>query len=149
MVDSESGHLFDSSYQVAISGATFDAVCQDYPELVEKLVCVCDVYARMSPDQKQLVVNKLQEINYTVAMCGEFNLLAIARFKCFIHSTLGDGANDCAALKSAHAGISLSEAEASIAAPFTSNISDIRCVPMVIREGMFYRQKCSSQRGSK
>jgi len=32
----------------------------------------------------------------------------------------GDGANDCAALKAASVGISLSEAEASIAAPFTS-----------------------------
>ena len=33
---------------------------------------------------------------------------------------VGDGANDCGALKSAHVGISLSEAEASVAAPFTS-----------------------------
>ena len=32
----------------------------------------------------------------------------------------GDGANDCGALKTAAVGISLSEAEASIAAPFTS-----------------------------
>jgi cation-transporting ATPase 13A3/4/5 len=32
----------------------------------------------------------------------------------------GDGANDCGALKQADAGVSLSEAEASIAAPFTS-----------------------------
>src|SRR5688572_3024168 len=64
----------------------------------------------------------------------------------------GDGANDCAALKvflsegiirkknylnsqAAHAGISLSEAEASIAAPFASKTPDIRCVPTVIREG--------------
>lgn len=34
----------------------------------------------------------------------------------------GDGANDCAALKTANVGISLSEAEASIAAPFTSKV---------------------------
>jgi cation-transporting ATPase 13A3/4/5 len=34
----------------------------------------------------------------------------------------GDGANDCAALKTADCGISLSETEASIAAPFTSKI---------------------------
>lgn len=32
----------------------------------------------------------------------------------------GDGANDCIALKTADIGVSLSEAEASIAAPFTS-----------------------------
>ena len=34
----------------------------------------------------------------------------------------GDGANDCGALKAAHVGISLSEAEASVAAPFTSQV---------------------------
>lgn len=47
----------------------------------------------------------------------------------------GDGANDCGALKTAHAGISLSEAEASVASPFTSKIPDISCVPIVIKEG--------------
>ena len=47
----------------------------------------------------------------------------------------GDGANDCGALKAAHVGISLSEAEASIAAPFTSQIPDISCVLNLIREG--------------
>jgi cation-transporting ATPase 13A3/4/5 len=38
-------------------------------------------------------------------------------------------------LQAAHAGISLSEAEASIASPFTSQVADIRCVATVIREG--------------
>ena len=47
----------------------------------------------------------------------------------------GDGANDCGALKQADAGISLSEAEASIAAPFTSKIQDISCVVTLLREG--------------
>ena len=47
----------------------------------------------------------------------------------------GDGANDCGALKTAHAGISLSEAEASVASPFTSRTPNIECVPTVIREG--------------
>uniref|UniRef100_A0A915K1N1 Uncharacterized protein n=1 Tax=Romanomermis culicivorax TaxID=13658 RepID=A0A915K1N1_ROMCU len=35
----------------------------------------------------------------------------------------------------AHAGISLSDAEASIASPFTSKTPDIRCVLDIIREG--------------
>ncbi|KAJ8886000.1 hypothetical protein PR048_012206 [Dryococelus australis] len=47
----------------------------------------------------------------------------------------GDGANDCGALKAAHAGISLSEAESSVASPFTSKNANISCVPHVIREG--------------
>ena len=51
----------------------------------------------------------------------------------------GDGANDCGALKAANAGISLSEAEASVAAPFTSKTPDISCVPALIRFAHFSR----------
>lgn len=47
----------------------------------------------------------------------------------------GDGANDCGALKAAHAGISLSEAESSVASPFTSRDPNIECIVKVIREG--------------
>jgi cation-transporting ATPase 13A3/4/5 len=47
----------------------------------------------------------------------------------------GDGPNDCGALKTAHVGISLSEAESSVASPFTSREANISCVPKVIREG--------------
>ena len=45
----------------------------------------------------------------------------------------GDGANDCGALKTAHAGISLSEAEASVASPFTSKEPNISCVPTAVK----------------
>lgn len=48
---------------------------------------------------------------------------------------VGDGANDCAALKSADVGVALSEAEASVAAPFTSATTNISCVLRVIRQG--------------
>ncbi|KAL3862286.1 hypothetical protein ACJMK2_008267, partial [Sinanodonta woodiana] len=81
-----------------------------------KIVCKGTVFARMSPDQKAQLIEHLQDIGYYVAMCG-------------------DGANDCGALKAAHAGISLSEAEASVASPFTSKSPNISCVPTVIREG--------------
>ena len=47
----------------------------------------------------------------------------------------GDGANDCKALKSADIGLSLSEAEASIAAPFTSLKSNISPLITLLSEG--------------
>ena len=72
------------------------------------------IFARMSPDEKHELVEKLQSLDYCCGFCG-------------------DGANDCGALKAADVGISLSEAEASVAAPFTSRIFDISCVPEVIR----------------
>ncbi|KAJ2518106.1 hypothetical protein GGI11_002957 [Coemansia sp. RSA 2049] len=63
-----------------------------------------------------VLVDHLQELGYIAGFCG-------------------DGANDCAALKTADVGISLSEAEASVAAPFTSRVSDISCVADVLKEG--------------
>uniref|UniRef100_A0A0K0EAT2 Cation-transporting ATPase n=1 Tax=Strongyloides stercoralis TaxID=6248 RepID=A0A0K0EAT2_STRER len=107
---------FPISYQLAISGPAFAIVCKEYPQLLPKIICTCDVFARMTPDQKQFLIHSLIDQSYYVMMCG-------------------DGANDCGALKAAHAGISLSTAEASIAAPFTSNINNISCVPRTIREG--------------
>ena len=76
----------------------------------------------MAPNQKQELIEALQELEYSVGMCG-------------------DGANDCGALKTAHAGISLSEAEASVASPFTSKIPNISCVSMLIKyvmHGKYY-----------
>lgn len=79
-----------------------------------QMLVTAKVFARMSPDEKYELVEKLQSIDYCAGFCG-------------------DGANDCGALKAADVGISLSEAEASVAAPFTSRVFDIRCVPEVIR----------------
>lgn len=106
----------ESKYHFAVSGKAWAVICQYFPDLVPRVVSCGTVFARMSPDQKAHLVEELQAINYIVAMCG-------------------DGANDCGALKAAHVGISLSEAEASVAAPFTSHISNIECVPQVVCEG--------------
>lgn len=48
---------------------------------------------------------------------------------------VGDGANDCTALKTADVGLSLSEAEASIAAPFTAKSQDISSAIILLRQG--------------
>ena len=47
----------------------------------------------------------------------------------------GDGGNDCGALRLAHVGLALSEAEASLVSPFTSRSkSCVSCVDL-LREG--------------
>lgn len=81
---------------------------------MHKILVCGKVFARMSPDEKHELVEKLQSIDYCCGFCG-------------------DGANDCGALKAADVGISLSDAEASVAAPFTSRLFDISCVPKLIR----------------
>ena len=53
------------------------------------------------------MIDELKKIDYQVVMCG-------------------DGANDCGALRTANVGVSLSDSEASVAAPFTASCGDIR-----------------------
>ncbi|KAL5014330.1 hypothetical protein ScPMuIL_008600 [Solemya velum] len=106
----------ENEYHLAVTGKSFSVLQSSFPELMQKICVKGTIFARMSPDQKCQLVEKLQEVGYSVGMCG-------------------DGANDCEALKAAHAGISLSEAEASVAAPFTSRVSNIECVVKVIKEG--------------
>ncbi|TKS77174.1 Cation-transporting ATPase 13A2 [Collichthys lucidus] len=102
------------SYHLAISGKSFAALCDHFPEYLPKVLLRSTVFARMTPDQKTQLVNELQKLNYRVGMCG-------------------DGANDCGALRAADVGVSLSEAEASVASPFTSKTENISCVPLLIR----------------
>jgi cation-transporting ATPase 13A2 len=104
------------SSHLALSGSTFGVLRKYFPKLLPKVLVQGTVFARMAPEQKTELVCELQKLQYCVGMCG-------------------DGANDCGALKAADVGISLSQAEASVVSPFTSNMASIECVPMVIREG--------------
>ncbi|KAG1653729.1 putative cation-transporting ATPase 13A3 [Nymphon striatum] len=98
--------------KLSVSGKSLELIRLHHPEIFHKLLHQGVVFARMSPEQKQLIIENLQKIGLYVAMCG-------------------DGANDCGHT----AGISLSEAEASIASPFTSKTDDVSCVPSLIKEG--------------
>ncbi|KAM8953694.1 putative cation-transporting ATPase 13A4 [Pelodytes ibericus] len=104
------------NYYFAMSGQSYHVILQHFQSLVPKLLVNGAIFARMSPGQKASLVEEFQKLDYYVCMCG-------------------DGANDCGALKVAHAGISLSEQEASVASPFTSRTSNIGCIPQLIKEG--------------
>lgn len=83
----------------------------------EKVLLHTAVFARMTPDGKKELVLELRGYEErSILFCG-------------------DGANDVGALRAADVGVSLSEAEASVAAPFTSSIPNISCVPQIISEG--------------
>lgn len=107
-----------SEYILALTGDVFRYVLAELQRetITQTILMRCNIFARMSPDEKHELVQQLQKLDYTVGFCG-------------------DGANDCGALKAADVGISLSEAEASVAAPFTSRIFEISCVLDVIKEG--------------
>ena len=87
-----------------------------YNDVFRLVLKNCAIYGRCSPDNKTQLVTSLQNEGFQVLMCG-------------------DGANDCGALKAADVGISLSQEEASIAAPFTSTESDISCIINVLNQG--------------
>ncbi|XP_054838262.1 probable cation-transporting ATPase 13A5 [Eublepharis macularius] len=103
-------------FHFALNGKSYQVLLKHFSGLVPKVLLNGTVFARMSPGQKSSLVEEFQKLDYYVGMCG-------------------DGANDCGALKMAHAGISLSEQEASVASPFTSQTANIQCVPELIREG--------------
>ena len=87
-----------------------------YNDAFRLILKYCSIFGRCSPDSKTQLVTSLQNEGFQVLMCG-------------------DGANDCGALKAADVGISLSQEEASIAAPFTSTEFDISCIINVLNQG--------------
>jgi cation-transporting ATPase 13A3/4/5 len=109
--------VFLANASLAVSGTHFERIRREFSqENYELLLRKAVVFARLSPQSKKLLVEDLKSLDLCVLMCG-------------------DGANDCGALKAADVGISLSEAEASIAAPFTSKVQNVSCVPILIKEG--------------
>ena len=104
--------------QLVLTGVCFAALLRLRPAWLYSLLTTAQVFARFTPDQKGDLVTLLQH-------GGDI----------FV-GMVGDGANDCPALKAAHVGVSVAAAsEASIAAPFTSRQAHIACVPRLLAEG--------------
>lgn len=108
----------DHFLSLAVTGAALESLiktCRTHHNPILRFILDhLSVCGRMSPSQKMLLIEEFQLQGHLTVMCG-------------------DGANDCGALKSADVGLSVSTAEASVAAPFTS--SSILGLEEVLREG--------------
>jgi cation-transporting ATPase 13A3/4/5 len=117
-------------YVIAMTGKTFEQLSmlrqqfletenenlRIYNDIFRIILLHGRVFARMAPEHKALLVDGFKKEKLAVLMCG-------------------DGANDCMALRTADIGVSLSEEEASIAAPFTSKNQNISCLVPLLKEG--------------
>ncbi|OQR89132.1 P-type ATPase (P-ATPase) Superfamily [Thraustotheca clavata] len=105
-------------YDIALTGTGLECLVGDpkYINVIPRLVQETKIFARIKPQMKTWIVQKLMAMGKHVGMTG-------------------DGTNDCGALKAAHVGLALSDAEASIVAPFTSRKKDIKDVIDLIKEG--------------
>ncbi|CAO3615556.1 unnamed protein product [Mucor hiemalis] len=99
--------------ELAVTGKAFDWLCEN--DMMRKYLLDTRVFARMTPAGKVLCVQLHMERGIT--------------------AMTGDGGNDCGALRAAHVGIAMSDAEASIVSPFSTSHRSVRSCVELIRQG--------------
>jgi cation-transporting ATPase 13A3/4/5 len=105
-----------SYIELAMSGHVWEHLITKKPEEAKLLAHFIRVIGRCSPGDKISMVDCFNKQGFITLMCG-------------------DGGNDCGALRTAHVGIALSDAEASVVSPFTSLDKNIMSVVDVLKEG--------------
>ena len=75
-------------YTLCVPGKAVNLLTKAGSKALQCVLPYCSVFARTSPDDKEVIVKTLKDVGHTVLMCG-------------------DGTNDVGALKSAHVGIAL------------------------------------------
>jgi len=106
--------IMDSDIALAVTGKVWNALIDKWRH--EELAPFIRVFGRCNPHDKVSVIDTFVKSGITCCM-------------------VGDGGNDCGALRAAHIGVALSDAEASIVAPFTSLDKSITSVLEVLKEG--------------
>jgi cation-transporting ATPase 13A3/4/5 len=109
----------ETSVAVVATGSLLEFLYKNNSEILDFVLNNGKVFGRMSPNQKVILVQLLQKEEILVAM-------------------VGDGANDCGALKAADVGLSIvkvdsQSGEASIAAPFSAD--GLQKVVDLLKEG--------------
>jgi magnesium-transporting ATPase (P-type) len=97
---------------LALTGEVWDYLLNHDPKAALRYAKRTQVFGRCTPNDKVSIISTFVEMGDITLMCG-------------------DGGNDCGALKAAHVGIALSDAEASVVAPFTSLEKSITSVTEV------------------
>lgn len=80
------------------------------------------IYGRANPDQKRIVIERLKQLKNDDDLCVGF---------------VGDGANDCKALNRADIGLSIGNAEGSMASPFVTVSDDVGKIRDLLELGKF------------
>ncbi|CDS13844.1 hypothetical protein LRAMOSA06018 [Lichtheimia ramosa] len=99
--------------ELAVTGKAFQWLVDN--DLIRKYLLDIRVFARMTPAGKVQCVQLHMERGIT--------------------AMTGDGGNDCGALRAAHVGIAMSDAEASIVSPFSTSIRSVKSCVELIRQG--------------
>ncbi|EGR29200.1 hypothetical protein IMG5_160690 [Ichthyophthirius multifiliis] len=113
--------LFNSKqidFKLGITGtALIDIQQMNNQQLLKNILDYTTVFARSKPEQKTEIIYMYQTL---------FNLKV---------GMIGDGANDCSAIKQADIGVSFCEADASFSAPFSYQGKSISCLISILAEG--------------
>ncbi len=106
-----------NEFEIAISCAALYDILNDYENAFSNwIIEATRIFARANPENKTAIIERLISLDHYTLMTG-------------------DGTNDCGALKAAHVGVALSNAEASIVAPFSSTMKSVLDIPKIIAEG--------------
>jgi cation-transporting ATPase 13A3/4/5 len=104
----------ENSFELAVTGKAFEYLVKMGD--IELLLLHIRIFSRMTPGGKVECVKQHMAAGAVTGMCG-------------------DGGNDCGALRIAHVGVALSDAEASVVSPFTSKTKSVMSTVDLCREG--------------